>query len=164
MVSGFKTFGEGDSMAEINSLIGSLLTIYNNSGSLVDPVVNRNGSFFFGPAQEISFRNEGAKGKVSGGVSFSDERTFGARPMRTKHYNIRVGFFTPQGFTDRTYGLKNIDLVQKYLELIDQATNDNITVLGNVALERVEMPDEPGLIPDMQAYGGAWLFVFKDRK
>lgn len=151
-------------MASTNSIIGSVLLVLNDSNKLLDPIANRNGSFFFGPNQQLEFRYNAPKGKVSGGVTFSDNYSFGSPKKRSKHYNIHIGFFTPSGTTDSNTGFKNEELVFDYMEKIEQAIMDNMRSLGHVTLERAEIEEEPFFIEESNVYGARQLFVFEDRK
>jgi hypothetical protein len=151
-------------MVDTNTLVDSLLAIYNDSTKLTDPIPNRVGSFFFGMNQELTMRYEAPKGKVSAGMSNSEEWSFGRAKQRDKLYNIHVGFFTPQGVVDQNTGRKNEELVHQYMDLIEQVTINYEHTLGNVQLYRVRIEEEPFFIPESNVHGARLLFVFRERK
>lgn len=158
-----KSFGEG-AMASTNTIIGSLIRIYNDSSKLPDPISGRVGSFFFGPNQEIVFTRYMPKGKVEGGITFSDDKSFGRAPKRAKHYNIHVSFFTSEGIVDRNTGYKNEELVNDYLDRIEQVTLTNTGSVGQVVLESMQVEEDPWYVQENGTYRGRYLFVFKDRR
>lgn len=150
-------------MVTTNSIVGSLLKVYNNTNNLADPI-SRIGSFFFGPNQELVFNRYMPKGKVEGGITFSDDKSFGASPERTKHYNIHVSFFTGEGIVDRYTGYKNDELVNDYLDKIEQVTLVNLGSVGNVVLDTMQVEEEPWYVAEQGVYRGRYLFVFKNRR
>lgn len=151
-------------MASTNGIIGSVLSVLNDTSKLADPIAGRNGSFFFGPNQQLEFRYNAPKGKVTGGVTFSDDFSFGSPKRRSKHYNIHVGFFTPTGFVGSGNIFKNEELVNDYMERIEQTIMNNMRSIGHVTLESVEIEEEPFFIEEQNVYGARQLFVFEDRK
>ena len=150
-------------MVTTNTIIGSLLAIYNDSAKLVDPIDNRVGSFFFGPNQEVVERYKAPKGQITGGQDFSDTWSFGRPKIRDKHFNIHVAFFTPGNVVDRN-GRKNEELVYDYLEKIEAVTMAYENNIGNVVMEVSEVEEEPFFLPDSNVYGGRRMFVFKERR
>ena len=138
-------------------------TSYNNS-NVPDPIAGRSGSFFFGPNQEIAYRNNAPQGRVFGGISSSDRYSFGRSKIRDKHYNIHIFFGTPNGTTDKNTGYKNHELVNDIFEKIEQTVMNNCGLFGHVVLEKSNMEDDIQLFEDANVYGAQWLFVFKDRK
>jgi len=150
-------------MTDMNIITGSLLVIYNDQSKLTDPLgADRVGSFIFGPNQEINYARGFPKGKITGDITFSDEKTFGTPFVRSKHYNVHVTLFTHHGYTDSTYKFKNEELLHQYIDLIEQATINNR--INGTTLEEIRMEEEPFKLPDKKLHGVRYLFVFKDRK
>ena len=141
-------------MVDANRIIGSLLNIYNNGNLVTDPTAPRTGSFFFGPNQELVFRDRAPKGKVTAGLTFSDNKGFGTPANREKNYNIAVAFVTQHGFVDPNTGLKNEQLVNQYMSLIEDVTVANVGSIGEVQLIDIEMEDEPFHDQESQVYIG----------
>jgi len=153
-------------MSEMNNLIDSMLVVLNDSSKLRKPFAPPyTGSFFFGPNQQVSFRNNSPKGKVTGGVSFGDEKSFGAAFTRSKHYNVHVAFFSPARFVGSQSGYRNEELVLEYLDLIEDAVITSLGTgsLGRFSLEEWTVEEDPVHILDDNVYAGRWLFVFKNR-
>jgi hypothetical protein len=152
----------------MNNLVGSLLTLFNDSSVIPKPNSDYNGSLFFGPNQEVVFRNNAPKGRITPGPTFRDEKGFGNRFLRSKHYNVYVDFMTVDGYTGSS-GLKNAELINDYFEMIETAVINNTVRYGAVTLEEMTdelAPDRPDRIEDRgnNVWLGRKLFVFKERK
>lgn len=147
--------------------MGSLVTIFNDSSKLALPYTNYNGSFFFSENQELSFRTNSPKGHVVSGIVESDgrtnERSFGAPFERSKLYNVYVDFFTPHNVQD-SQGNKNAELINHYMDLIDQTVVNNpipgfllINAVDDIAAGRADEVAN-------NIWAGRKLLVYRQRK
>lgn len=151
----------------MNTLMGSLVNIFNDSSKLSLPYSNYTGSFFFSENQELSFRNNAPKGHVVSGITESEgrtnERSFGAPFQRSKIYNVYVDFFTPHNIKDSN-GNKNAELINHYMDLIDQTVVDN-PIPGFLLINSID-DIAPGRIDEIanNVWAGRKLLVYRQRK
>ena len=151
-------------MTNVNILVGSITAILNSG--LTDPISHRQGSFFFGPNDEINFQKYMPKGKVFGAPAFSDNHSYGVNPSRSKEYNIHVEFYTQRNMKDRTTGYKDEQLVTYFLEEIENKVYDNLGSLGQVVIVESRNEDTEGIlqVPGMSVIIGRHLFVLRERR
>lgn len=152
-------------MGNTNNLLGSLLTNLNDSNNIAKPYSNYTGSLFFGPNQEITFRNRAPKGQVSTGeVGGLINKSFGIPINADKNYNIFIDFYTVQNFEDRSRGLKNYELLND----INGSIEDTIKCVRVGAYSLVDVtvtnPPEPLEEVGNNVLGTRVLAVFKERK
>lgn len=154
-------------MVNNNTIVGSFLKILNDSSKIPDPrpSTTRYGSLFFGPNQELSFRNNVPKGKVHGGPTASNNYSFGRSFERDKEFNIHVMFYTTPGYKDVSTGYQDYELIHDYFEKIEQAIIDYGSEIGPVAFGDMVMEDDgPVRFEDVQVYGASYLFPVKVRR
>lgn len=149
---------------DMNQLVGSLTNLLNTDPTLVRPYTPYIGSFFFGPNQELTFRNRVPKGRVTPGETFIEDKGFGKTWRHTKFYNIHIDFFTLEGFTD-TSGNKNISLLNRYNQLIEDSIRSAPGSYGNFTITDMTNEVPPQRAEDIG--NNVWitrsLFVFKER-
>ena len=150
---------------DVNKITGSLLNLFNNSAVISKPYDGYVGSFFFGPNQELSFRNDQPKGRVIADETFMDNKSFGTRFGYDKTYNIFVDFYTIRGVKD-SEGKTNYELVNKYLQKIEDAIVDYPNTFGPVTIVNIADQDAPTPLDDVgnNVIGGRKLIVLRERR
>jgi hypothetical protein len=148
-----------------NQLIGSILTVLNTDSAVPKPYSPYIGSLFFGPNQEITFRNNAPKGHVTQGRSFTDEYSFGRNFRRSKNFNIYIDFYSPEGTTDSS-GNKNHELIARYLDLIEAALIANTGSYGSLVIKEIRDDEEPQRAANLEnnVWMGRKAFVFQERQ
>lgn len=148
----------------MNGLVGSVVTLFNDSNAVPLPNSSYTGSFFFGPNQTVTFRNRSPKGRIRTGESDMDSKSFGNGWKRNKLYNIHMDFFTVENYTD-SEGNKNVELLNRYSQLTEDALRNNVGSYGGFSL--VTFSDE---VPPQRADeigNNVWviskLIVFRER-
>jgi hypothetical protein len=148
-------------MAQVNSriLVGSVLSILNNTSYLPDCYNGtRQGSFFFGPDQEINFSRIMPKGQVTVGETTTGQQTFGRPFNREKNATLVVNFYAKRGDIGSGNNLQNRDLVYHYYELIERALVNHAIMNTQVIPEE----QEPVIyLQDESVYIGTQMFTFK---
>jgi hypothetical protein len=147
----------------INVIVDGVLGILNDSSIVPKPHANYSGSFFFGPNQEIAWRNQAPKGRVTPGINYMDGKSFGRPFNRSNHYNINIDFLTVGGYVGSN-GLKNSELVSHYMSLIEDALVAHR--VGNSTIEEMRVVFEPQIMDSAEnnIWGSRLLVVFEDRK
>lgn len=132
------------------SLVGSLLNLFNTSSVIAKPSSNYTGSFFFGPNQTISFRNNLPKGRVRIGEDemVPDSKSFGTGWKRDKVQPLHIDFFTVHGFTD-TEGKKEVELLSRYGRLIEDGLRNNTGSYAGYTIEDISTVVQPSRAPDL---------------
>lgn len=150
-------------MANVNTVIGSVLKLLNDSSVIPKPYSNHSGSLFFGPNQEIAFRRTMPKGQVTPDEDFNDTKSFGYPTKRDKHYNFFIDFYTQENRVD-TEGNKDSELLSRYGDLIEDAFMNNR--IGNFTWEDIRTEIAPR--PAEELGNNIWvtrkLVVLKERK
>lgn len=150
-------------MSKTNNLIGSFLNILNDSSVITKPSTGYVGSLFFGPNQDVTFRNMAPKGQLVPDESFNNEKSFGIPASRTKHHNFHIDFYTYNDFLTDS-GLKNVELLNHYNDLIEDAVFGNR--FGNYTVEYVGVEIPPQIAPEVG--NNVWmtrqLIVIKERR
>lgn len=149
----------------MNLIIGSVLGMLNNSNVIAKPNSDYVGSLFFGPNQELSFRYNAPKGRVTPGESFNDEKGFGNCFKRTKHYNLHIDFYTVNGYTDST-GKKDTELINRYLDLIETGFINNVGSYSQLTIEEISDEFEPQRAEEIgnNIWVARKLVVLKERR
>ena len=144
-----------------NTIIDTALTILNDSTKLADCLPSRTGSFFFGPDQEISFGRSMPKGQVMDSSVMFENKGFGQLWEKTKVFNIDIYFYSERGIIGSGTGsLKNRDLVQYYLGLIEDTLITNGSMFGNVRLNNFANIDKPIYVNEQGIYVGVISPIF----
>ena len=116
----------------MNTTITNVLTVLNTGSYLTDPYNGtRVGSFAFGPDYEMTFGKYMPKIHVTDGDYSTDRYTFG-KSRRLKQPTINIYFYTKDGDKDFNTNYKNRQLVYDYLDKIEDAISNNMTLIPNV--------------------------------
>lgn len=148
-----------------NLLVGSLVNLFNNSSVIPKPYSDYSGSLFFVPDQELTFRNNSPKGRVSYDETFIENKSFGNGFGYDKVYNIFVDFYTIRGVKD-TEGNQGFALTARYLQLIEDAVVANHSSIGPVTVVNIADQEAPLPLDDLgnNVIGGRKLIVFRERR
>jgi hypothetical protein len=150
----------------VNLLTGSLLTLFNNSSVISKPFSDYSGSLFFGPNQELTLRSSAPiKGRIRPQPTFMENKSFGTSFEYDKVYNIFVDFYTVRHVKDST-GLQDYELVNRYMQLIEDAVVTYPNNFGPVSIVEFGEEDAPALPDDNSnnVIGATKLLVFRERR
>lgn len=152
-------------MTNVNhsGLIGSMINLLNNTGSLADPYNGtRTGSFFFGPNQTLVFQKYMPKGQVIG-TNWSEENpSFGRSYQRDEYYTLEVYFYTKSGDVGSGTTIKDRELVLDYLRRIRNIVRTKSNEFGDARLFNIGEVDPPFYLRDDNIYVGMIPFTFLD--
>ncbi len=150
---------------DVNKITGSLLDLFNNSSVISKPYNGYVGSLFFGPNQELTFRNDQPKGRILPDETFIENKSFGTSFGYDKVYNIFVDFYTVRGVIS-TDGKKNYELVNDYLQKIEDAIVAYPNTFGPVTVVNIADQDAPVPLDEVgnNVIGGRKLIVLRERR
>lgn len=150
----------------INLICGSLATLLNNSAVIAKPFSTYNGSLFFGVNQEFTLRSSyPVKGRIRPEPSYMENKSFGTGFGYDKIYNIFIDFYAVRN-AKADNGLKDYELVNDYLQKIEDAIVDNSNTYGPVTIINIGEEEAPALLDDAgnNVIGGTKMLVLRERR
>lgn len=147
------------------TLLGSIAIYLNNN--LTDPLIDRQGSYVFGPDMEINTKKYMPKCQVTDAfIDDPADYSFGPNPRSTKTNVVSAVYYAKRNdkYTENSITYKDRSLVYLFLSKIQDTIGSATGSFIGMNIPRFGKVDRIGYDKNNQYYMGVLPFAFKYRE